>query len=172
VAAKSIFSEFNENTKKPFEGLITFTDKMINYEDSTLLITNVSQFKKYGFKKNMSFPIFILVIGIIALYISIKGLENMVAILVSLGIIAYAIRLLLKPKLFGLTIELNSGSCHYFLSKDVQGIHSLFEQITAAIKNSKPFYSVYKFENNHVTNISQSNIGIVGDNASGNTTNF
>src|SRR3954468_159566 len=100
----------NEETSKAYEGLITFTDKTINYERGTLLIDNVSQFQKYGYKKKYGFPIFILVIGLIALFVSFKALDSTVGILISLGIIGYAVWLIRKPKLYGLTIELNSGS--------------------------------------------------------------
>jgi hypothetical protein len=153
MGANSFFSKLNENADKPFKGTIRFNDRMISYEGNTLLTSNVSQFQKYGYKKNYAKPAIVMFIGAIAFVFAMNANLGVLGTLASLVIIGYGVYLLMKPKLFGLTIELNSGSCHYFLSADVNGIHKLFADITKCIKESKHFYGEAVFQDNRVTNV-------------------
>jgi hypothetical protein len=170
LAKNPLSSLYNEQKQKPYQGTITFTDKIINYDDNTLLIGNVSQFSKYGFKKKYMAAIVLLTIGTLALIAAINNASFLIA-LPALLLIALGIWDIKKPKLYGLTIELNSGSRHYFFSKDLKGIERLFLDITEAIYRHSPFMMVTKFEDNRIT-ITDSNIGNIGDKSSGNTFNF
>ena len=153
MAANPFFSKLNENADKPFKGTIQFNERMISYEGNTLLISNVSQFQKYGYKKNYAKPVTVILIGAIAFLVAMNADLGVLGTLASLAIVGYGVYLLMKPKLFGLTIELNSGSCHYFLSADVNGIQKLFSDITKCIKDSKHFYGEAVFQDNRVTNV-------------------
>ncbi|MEL7532072.1 MAG: hypothetical protein AAFN10_12215, partial [Bacteroidota bacterium] len=54
------------------------------------------------------------------------------------------------PDLFGLTIELTSGSKHYFLSKDKKGVDYLLETITLAIESDRPINHTFVFEGDRI----------------------
>lgn len=55
-----------------------------------------------------------------------------------------------RPHLHGLTIELTSGSRHYFLSKDKNGVTKLLETITDAVESDVPINHTFIFEGDKI----------------------
>lgn len=153
-------SEEQNEKDKPFMGDITFTEKTISWADTTILLSNVSQFKKYGVTRIYRINTIQLIVAAVAALASFFFLPYGLILLLPAAVILYiGIKERLRPKLYGLTIELNSGSEHYFLNTDLQSINDLFAFITEVIKKGIPFSATFTFINN----------GIIGDGATGNT---
>jgi hypothetical protein len=162
MSKSSLFQAAEEQNEKdkPFMGAITFTDKTISWVDTTILLGNVSQFKKYGVTRIYRITTIQLIIAGVAALASFAFMPYGLILLVPAAFVLYVgIKERLRSKLYGLTIELNSGSEHYFLNTDLKSINNLFEFITEVIKQGQPFSATFTFVNN----------GIIGDGATGNT---
>jgi len=140
--------------KSPYVGSLSFTSRTISFLGHILLLTNVSKFEKYGMKYIPRITIFHMVISAIIFLVSLKvpmpyGLILMV---VFGGIILLGIKERLRPKLYGLTIELNSGTRHTIYSRDHEGIDKVFKTLLEAV-NHPELYAMggsFTFNNNGI----------------------
>lgn len=154
-----LFSQ-NEEKTTPYKGEFRFTPFAITFRGTSILSKNVSQFEKYGLKRIYKLTIAHLVLlGAAGIGCLFSGMTYLfIPGLAFLAIVAYCIWLRFQPKDYGLTIELNSGSRHYFISKDEKGIDQLFELITTAIEMDRPQEITATFSDNRVTiNIEENN---------------
>ncbi len=141
----------NEDQLEKFEGSLKFRNNTITYNGTTLLIKHVTKFEEYGVKYVNSIStgwyIFSFIAAIVCLIPFPFGLIGTFIF----GLIAYAAyKERRRPKLHGLTIELTSGSRHYFLSKDKKGVLVLLETIAYALENDQPINHTFIFEGDKI----------------------
>lgn len=162
-----------ENENKSHQGSITFNKKSIVFLGTAIQLKNVSKFEKYGLKPKYTISqTFLIISGILTLVgMSIilsqespVDLQNSPYVRIPTIIFGFitsiGIRERFKPQRYGLTIQLNSGANHHFLTKDKVGVDKLFEVLTESLENDKTFTAL--FEDRRVT-ITNSNITGVGD---------
>ncbi len=162
--------------KKPYEGELAFNRRTIVFEDSftgiktSVQLRNVSKFELYGLKFINQISVLKLVIAGIVTGIGLYFYKEVLAwpfIIICGGIVFMGIRERLRPKIYGLTIQLNSGSNHHFFSKDFVGVKNLFSAVQIALENDVPISIKATFHDNRVTFVSAHNVGAVGDMAQG-----
>ncbi len=173
--ANNLFQTASEKQEKekPYEGILSFTNKTISSSDTTILLNNVTKFEKYGLKNINRITLLQLAIAGAVFLGSFFFMPWGIFTLVIAGLVLYAgIKERMRPDLYGLTIELTSGSQHHFLSKDLEGIKKLFAKIAEIVEREAPMHSTFEFHNNKVIhkgdtyNIADSKIGAVGHQAS------
>ncbi len=146
--------------KEPYYGKFLLTPFCITFDGISILTSNVSKFEKYGIKRDSKITIvhwFILAFLAFAAF-SVKHMIGNIAGVFCILAIVYGIwERYFKPKQHGLTIELNSGTRHYFINTDVNGINALFDLITKAIEMEGPKQILAKFEMGKVTIVNVGN---------------
>lgn len=149
-AGLNFFSQ-KEDDKEPFKGVVTFTDRTISFNGTTILSKNVAKYEQYGVKRVNKISIKqMIVFSFVAIASYFLETYGKVFSVVLLGVVAYGIYERVRKLEYGLTIELNSGTRHYFIHKDRAGIESLFKLITEAIESETPLRLNAKFENSKV----------------------
>lgn len=152
-----------EDEEKKYKGSIVFNKKTIVFSGTAIQLKNVSKFEKYGIRYTNKVSTILLIVSIILALVGLYLAPYGLILTLIFGITIYiGIKERLKPKIYGLTIQLNSGINHNFLSKDKNGINNLFDILTRSLENEETF-SV-SFTDNSVI-INDSNIGAVGDGA-------
>ena len=125
----------------------------------------------YNFKQHNSISTFWYLLSIIASIASLIALfsgvvEALIGLILFGLIVYYGYKERNRPKIHGLTIELNSGTTHDFLSKDKNGVDELFEAISEAVESNKPLLQTFNFEGDRIIGdkyeINHSEIGNVG----------
>ena len=165
----SFLSGSSSDEETEYQGTIYFNKRTVEFSGTTLQLKNVSKFEQYGLKYVNKVSTIYLILSIILALAGLKYAPYGLVLTLFFGLNAYVgIKERMRPKLYGLTIELNSGATHHFLSKDSNGIELLFGKLTKGIENEETFG--FSFTDNRVTNIA-TNYGAVGDHAtsSGNT---
>lgn len=164
------FSGSSTEEESEYRGKVFFNKRTVVFSGTTLQLKNIAQFEQYGVKyiNKISIPLLILS-AILAVGGAIYAPYGLVLTLVFGFIVYLGVKERMRPKLYGMTIELNSGTRHYFLNKDKSGIEVLFEKLSVCIEKEEPF--VVSFVDNRVT-ITNANIGVVGDNATTFNTTF
>ena len=177
----SMFSSFNNTTgndesqRQVFRGSLMFRRNTMSFFNHTLLLSNISQFKQYSliYKKRISWFLYIISILLftlmlllfVLLFLQFTLTDNYaehgekIYIYVTIGATLFFGRIVYIgylerqiPRLYGLTVELNSGNTHHFSSKDEEGISNLFNIITEAAEQDEPINQTFHFEGDKVVN--------------------
>lgn len=156
-------SESSTNEESEYVGNVFFNKRTVVFSGTTVPIKNISKFEQYGLKYIHKITIVHLIVSIILAIGGAMYAPYGLILTVIFGFVIYlGVKERMRPKLYGMTIELNSGARHYFLNKDQTGIKALFEKLYRCIENEETF--AVTFVENKVT-ITDSNIGVIGDNA-------
>jgi hypothetical protein len=176
---------FNTNTNghkdlQPYKGTLTINRRTISFYGTTVLLNNVAKFEKYGLKHVYVMSIRAIVFWCILTLIALSYINNWPYGLIGTiicGFMAFrGIQDRFQKRKYGVTIELNSGTRHHFISTDMQGIDIFFHDISRAIENNEPVSVSYNFNSNEIIrnkiNIeNQEGTMVVGDNAVGTINN-
>lgn len=158
----SFLSNSPKDEEEEFQGKIFFNKRTISFPGTTLYLKNIAKFEKYGLKYIYKVSTLSLIFSSIMAIGGLKYAPIGLVLTLFFGLNVYVgIKERLRPKLYGLTIELNSGTTQSFLSKDTQGINALFEAVIHALENDVQI--VADFGNKGVTN----NYNLLGDNIGG-----
>lgn len=141
----------HEDEAEKYVGSLTFRKNTISFDGTTLLLKNVAKFEQYGIKYINSISKGLYIFSIIAAFVCLIPFPFGLIGTFIFGVIAYkGYKERNRPKLHGLTIELTSGSKHYFLSKDKKGVDNLFSTITSAIESDAPINHTFIFEGDKI----------------------
>lgn len=154
-----------QKKEEPYIGTMIFGQRTISFANTSILRDNITRIEKYNLAGSYRVSLPLLIFSIIAALIGI-GLSplGLLITMVFAIIIVIGIMERLKPKLTGLTIELNSGYTHTFLSSDKKGINRLFESIQNALENSSSLTAKWETNNIHImnTNVTGSTGVVIG----------
>ena len=164
TTSNGILDLFSSDKGETYKGSIEFKQRTISFTGTTLLLSNISKFEQYGLKYAYQITGFLLAFSIIMAIVGLALMPYGLILTVIFGFIAFlGFRERSRPKLYGLTIQLNSGTEHTFLSKDQGGISRLFTLISNAVETNSPMNFNVSFQDKRV--IVQNSPGtVVGDN--------
>lgn len=170
----------NPNHQTQYIGELELTHKTISFQGSTFALANVAKFDKYGVVRRNSISTIVMVIACIVIYYGVQHFrEGFVFVAVAAVILYLGIMQRRRPKLYGVTLELNSGQRYSFFSEDGPGIQSLYAKINEAIHSEHPVNYLVNFSPGHIQlhsgdsyHINNSQVGAIGKNASATNTTF
>ena len=149
----SLFSSKKDETD-PYRGAIEFRNHTIvfAYGTMTILRHNVTRVEKYGVKRVYKIPMPLLLISGVFAVIALFGASSYpLSLLITIlfgAIVVIGIMERRRPKLSGLTIELNSGYTYSFLNENENAIAQLYTAISDALEQG--FTLKAKFEQNNI----------------------
>jgi len=165
----TISSQEPEN--KPYQGEIVFHKKTISFRDTVILRQNITKVEKYGVKSVYRISDTMLVFSGIMVLVGFTSIPYTLILSLIFGFVLFTgIKERNRPKLSGITIELSSGTQHYFLSADKKGIDNQFNALAEALENGEPFTLDFSGSTVTMTNITGDRNIIGNNNTSGDTT--
>lgn len=160
-----------EPENKPYQGEIVFHKKTISFRDTVILRQNITKVEKYGVKRIYKVSDTLLVFSVIMVLVGFISIPYTLILSFIFGFVVFTgIKERNSPKLSGITIELSSGTQHYFLSADKKGIDNQFNTLSEALENGEPFTLDFSGSTVTMTNITGDRNIIGNNNNSGDTT--
>lgn len=177
MAAPALQGLFNKKKEEPYFGKIELLNRTLCFSDMIILRQNISYIEKYVVEKNhkVSTPLLVLSIAVVIATFFFLPMGLIFTFLFAIPIVI-GIMERLKPQLNGLSVNLNSGYTHTFLSKDNQGITQLFTKMLNALDNGDSLtadFSKGNIEINYMQmtiNGSNNNVAFAGRDATNNVT--
>jgi len=165
----------NSTDQSAFTGGLTLTNKAISFSETTIQLSNIAKFTKYDVVRRPSIRVRHMVIAAIVICIFLSYMYwGLVLVIPAAYVIYLGVKERQRPKLYALSLELNSGMKYFFASEDKEGIQLLYTRINDAIHaEAKVNYIVnflsdkIEFNSGDTYNIDRSQAGAIGRNASG-----
>jgi len=111
-------------------GQLILTNKSISFRGTTILLPNIAKFEQYGITRTNTVSILHMIIATIVICIFIQYMFwGLLFVIPGALVIYWGIKERQRPDLYGITLELNSGYKYNFISKDANGIRSLYTKI-------------------------------------------
>ncbi|MGN6435947.1 MAG: hypothetical protein ACTHMM_05410 [Agriterribacter sp.] len=145
-----------------YKGDIYFKERTVVFSGTTILLKNVAKFELYGYKRTNKISGIALILSIVVAVTGLIYAPYGLIFTAVFGLISFVgIKERLRPRLYGLTIELNSGTRHLFLNEDLNGVKALFEKLSYRIEKEEPL--AVSFADKSVTIMNSNIISAGGD---------
>lgn len=161
---------------KEFRGDLTLTNRTISFIGETVLLSNIAKFRQCQILRAYRFSIVHMVIAAIIIFIFYNRMYwGLLFVLPAAWVLYTGVSERLKPNLYALSLELNSGKTYDFSSTDEEGIRRLYSKLKELMNDNsdRQINYNYHFEGGKVVlnsgdtyNVNNSQVGAVGRNAS------
>lgn len=149
-SAAGLFSNRKEK-EEVYHGLLFFKKRTMSFAGTTILLKNIAKFEQYNVKNTLRVPTIALIVACILAVVGLtQAPYGLLITLVAAPVILMGILERRRPRIYGLTIELNSASRQSFLSKDEKGINELFSAISRFVENEEDVVVQASFTTNQV----------------------
>lgn len=142
-------SNSNDSGTQPYQGRLIITNQTLTFHGTTIQLRNVSKFSTHEMERLhlVKIPIMILAafIFLVTFAFGLKWIAIAAAAIVGYGIYEYFI-----PKVYGLIIEMNSGSRHILRSKDKNGILEVRRKISEVMISDTPVTTTINFHSDKI----------------------
>ena len=170
----------NLSNPTEYTGRLNLTNKAMSFYGTTILLANISKFEQYGIiRPNRISTGLMIIAGFIALIFLRYWYWGLVFVIPAVLILYVGIRERRRPKLFGLTLNLNSGERYNLFSEDKEGIGRLYHLIGEAIHTDHPINAIMNFNPGKIEfnlgdtiNVNHSQVGAIGTQAVASGTTF